>query len=227
MKKHLLILLFLTVLIRGVMFISYPLGGQDEGQGYHRYAVSKVVAGDLQIGNLRHAPGYPLFIAPISAIAELFGRFDERVVLLFQVVLSATIPFLLYDIIRKRHSPRAAFIIALLCTIEPFSLQWAHFSQTGLARGALSGVCVVVAALCGRATQLAACGIGGLVTGYGVLVRWNYAPVAAAIGVLLLFARSEELRNRVQRFSLFGMSGLLLVLGVHFLVQVSATGVGI
>ena len=224
-RRHLFILIALTVLIRGVMFISYPLGGQDEGQGYHRYAVSKVVAGDLQIGNLRHAPGYPLFIAPISAIAELFGRFDERVVLLFQVVLSATIPFLLYDIIRKRHSPRAAFIIALLCTIEPFSLQWAHFSQPVW----LVAICLVFALWLlhyadeQRSWQLVV--LAGLVTGYGVLVRWNYAPVAAAIGVLLLFARSEELRNRVRRFALFGTSGLLLVLGVHFLVQVPVTGV--
>ena len=37
------------------------------------------------IGNLRYSPGYPLFIAPFAALGELFGRFDERVVLLVQI----------------------------------------------------------------------------------------------------------------------------------------------
>ena len=126
-KRHLVILLVLTVLIRGVMFISYPMGGQDEQQGYHRYVVSKVLAGELQIGNLRYGPGYPLFIAPVSALGDRFGRFDDRIELLFQVALSSLIPFLLYDILRSRHSPRAAFVVAILSLIDPFSLQWAHF----------------------------------------------------------------------------------------------------
>ena len=224
-RRHLFILIALTVLIRGVMFISYPLGGQDEGQGHHRYAVSKVVAGDLQIGNLRLAPGYPLFIAPISAIGELFGRFDERVVLLFQVVLSATVPFLFYDILRKRHSPRAAFFIALLCTIEPFSLQWAHFSQPVW----LVAICLVFAlgllhyAEEQRSWQLVL--TAGLVTGFGVLGRWNYAPVAVGLGCLLLFVRQEGFRRRIYHFALFGVSAVMLVLLVHITVQVPATGV--
>ena len=224
-KRHLVILLVLTVLIRGMMFISYPMGGQDEGQGNHRYAVSKILAGDLQIGNLRQAPGYPLFIAPISAIGELFGRFDERVVLLFQVVLSATIPFLLYDIIRKRHSPRAAFIIALLCTIEPFSLQWAHFSQPVW----LVALCLVFSLWLLHRAQLryswALVVAAGLVAGLGVLGRWNFAPVVAGMGLLLLFERARTLRMRIQHFFVYGCSSLFLILLVHVTIQVPATGV--
>ena len=127
-RRHLVILLVLTLLIRGVMFISYPMGGQDEFQGFHRYLVAKVLSGDLMIGNLRYSPGYPLFIAPFAALGELFGRFDERVVLLVQIALSSSIPFFLYDIIRTRHSPKAAFLIGLLSLVDPFGLQWAHFS---------------------------------------------------------------------------------------------------
>ena len=51
-KRHLLILLILTVLIRGVMFISYPLGGQGEMQGNQRYAVHRILEGELQFGYL-------------------------------------------------------------------------------------------------------------------------------------------------------------------------------
>lgn len=127
MKRHLLILLALTVLIRGVMFISYPLGGQGEGIAFYRYNVEQILAGDWQIGNVRYAPGFPLFMAPVAALGDLFGRFDDRIELLFQLTLASLIPFLLYDILRTRHSPKAAFVVAILSLIDPFGLQWAHF----------------------------------------------------------------------------------------------------
>ena len=108
-RRHLLILLVLTVLIRGVMFISYPMGGQGEIQEFHRYATAEILSGELQIGNLRYSPGYSYFITPFVALSRLFGRLDDRVVLIVQIAISSTIPFLLYDILRTRHSPKAAF----------------------------------------------------------------------------------------------------------------------
>ena len=224
-RRHLVILLVLTLLIRGVMFISYPMGGQGEAQSFHRYIVSKIVGGDLQVGNLRYSPGYPLLIAPVAAIGDLFGRFDERIELLFQVALSATIPFMLYDILRTRHSPKAAFIVAFLSLIEPFSLQWAHFSLPVW----LVALCLVFAlwlmhhAERRRSWQLVLA--AGLVTGFGILGRWNYAPVAVGIGCFLFFVRQEGFRRRIYHFALFGLSALMLVLLVHITVQVPATGV--
>ena len=207
------------------MFISYPMGGQDEGQGHSRYQVLKILSGELQIGNLRDSSGYPLFIAPFAAVGKLFGRFDERVVLLAQLALSSLIPFLLYDILRTRHSQRAAFVAALLSLVEPFSLQWAHFSLPVW----LVALCLVFAlwllhhAERQRSWQLVAA--AGLVTGIGVLGRWNYAPVAAGIGCLLLFVTQEPLRRRLCNFALFGASAVLLALLVFVVVQLPATGV--
>ena len=224
-KKHLLILLILTVLIRGVMFISYPMGGQGEGQGYQHYAIAKILAGDWQIGNLRHAPGYTLFNAPISAIGDMFGRFDERVELLFQLVLSSAIPFLFYDILRSRHTPRAAFVVAILSLIEPFSLQWAHYYTPVW----LIALCLVWALWllhhAERRRSWRQVLLAGLVTGFGVLGRWNYAPIAIGLGFLLLFVRQEGFRRRVYHFALFGVSAVMSVLLVHITVQVPATGV--
>ena len=224
-RRQLLILLMLTVAIRGLMFISYPMGGQDEGQGYQRYAVGKILAGDLQIGNLRYAPGYTLFIAPISAIGDLFGRFDDRVELLFQIILSATIPFLLYDILRTRHSPRAAFLVALLSLIEPFSLQWAHYFTPVW----FVALCFVFAlwllhhAERRRSGRLVAA--AGLIAGCGMLGRWNFAPVVLGMACLLLCFRQEALRRRIRHFLLFGLSALFIALLVHVTVQIPATGV--
>ena len=225
LKRHLLTLLVLTVLIRGVMFISYPMGGQDEGQGYQRYAVSKILAGDLQIGNLRYAPGYTLFIAPVSAVGDLFGRFDDRIELLFQLVLSSTIPFMLYDILRSRHSPRAAFVVAILSVIEPFSLQLAH-SYSPVWWVAL---CLVSALwllhYAERRRSLSLLILAGFVSGMGILGRWNYAPVVVGMGCLLLFIRQKGLRQRLQQLLLFGLSAVLVVILVHVSVQIPATGV--
>ncbi len=224
-RRHLVILLMLTVLIRGVMFISYPMGGQDEFQGFHRYLVAKVLSGDLMIGNLRYSPGYPLFIAPFAALGELFGRFDERVVLLVQIALSSSIPFFLYDIIRTRHSPKAAFLIGLLSLVDPFGLQWAHFSLPVW----MVAMCLAWAlwllhhAERQRSWRLML--LAGLITGFGVLGRWNYAPVAVGLGFLLLFVRQEGFRRRIYHFALFGVSAVMLVLLVHITVQVPATGV--
>ena len=226
-RRHLLILLILTVVIRGLMFISYPMGGQGETQGYHRYAVSQILDGDLLIGNLRHAPGYPLIIAPIAAIGEQFGRFDERVILLFQLTLSSTIPFLLYDILRARHSPGAAFLVALLSLADPFGLQWAHFSLPIW----LVALCLVLALWLLHHAERRRSGrlvvLAGFVAGLGVLARWNFAPLAAGLGLLLLLLCSprEVFRRRLRNLALFSVSGALLVLLVFAAVQLPATGV--
>ena len=224
-KRHLVILLVLTVLIRGVMFVSYPMGGQDEVQGNQRYVVNRVLEGELQIGHLRHPPGYPLTVAPFALLGEKFGRLDERVILLAQISLSSLIPFFLYDIFRTRHSPRAAFFIGLISLADPFGLQWAHFSLP-----------VWIVALClisalwmlhhaERQKDFRLVIAAGLIAGWGILGRLNFSPLVAGIGCLLLCTGASSLRQRLKRFFVFGFSSLLLILIVHLTIQLPATGV--
>ena len=224
-RRHLVILLVLTLLIRGVMFISYPMGGQDEFQGFHRYLVAKVLSGDLMIGNLRYSPGYPLFIAPFAALGELFGRFDERVVLLVQIALSSSIPFFLYDIIRTRHSPKAAFLIGLLSLVDPFGLQWAHFSLPVW----MVALCLVFSLWllhhAERRCNWRLVLVAGFVAGLGVLGRWNFAPLVAGMGLLLLFTCIGTIRVRILYSLLYGCTSFLLVLFVHVALHVPTTGV--
>ena len=224
-KRHLLILLVLTVLIRGVMFISYPMGGQDEAQGNQRYAVNRVQEGELQFGYLRYPPGYPLTIAPFALLGELFGRFDERIVLLAQIALSSLIPFLLYDIFRSRQSPKAAFIISLVSLIDPFGLQWAHFSLP---------VWLVALCLVGtlwllhhaeRRRDWRLLILAGLVAGWGVLGRWNFAALVAGMGAIVFFISTGRLIHRLLRLITFGISCLLIIFIMHLTIQVPSTGV--
>ena len=211
-KRHLVILLVLTVLIRGVMFISYPIGGGGDNQSAQRYLIDRILAGDLLVGNVRYNTGYPLAIAPVAALAEQFGRFDERVILFAQVTLSSLIPFLLYDILRTRHSPKAAFFIVLLSLADPFGLQWAHFSLPVW----LVACCLVFSlwllhhADRRRSWRLVVA--AGLVAGVGVLGRLNFALVALGIGLLQLFMSSTPLRHRIQRLLVFGGSSVLVLL---------------
>ena len=68
-RRHLLILLLLTVLVRGWLFVSYPLGGTDDNQAAQVYLIDQLLHGNLLIGNLRYQTGYPLVIASVVAVA--------------------------------------------------------------------------------------------------------------------------------------------------------------
>ena len=224
-KRHLVILLVLTVLIRGMMFISYPMGGQDEAQGNQSFAVNRILQGELQFGFLRYPPGYALTVAPFALLGEQFGRFDERVVLLAQIALSSFIPFLLYDIFRTRHSPQAAFLISLISLVDPFGLQWAHFSLPVW----IVALCLVLALWLLHYAEirkdLRLFIAAGLVAGWGVLGRWNFAPLVAGIGCFLLLTTTSSFRQRLMQVFNFGFSSLLIIFLVHITIQVPSTGV--
>ena len=213
------------MLIRGVMFISYPIGGLSDGtQNIYRFMLGELLEGNLSFGNLRSPPGYPLFIAPVVAIGELFGRFNERVILFFQLALASTIPFMLYDILRTRHSPKAAFFVALLSLADPFGLQWAHFSLPVW----LVVTCLVFSLWLLHHAQLrrswALVVAAGLVAGLGVLGRWNFAPIALGLSTLAYFIPAESVSRRLRYPILLATSAFLLVSVVFVTVQQSATG---
>lgn len=205
-RRHLLILLLVTVGTRGLLFISYPMGGGDDDQAYARYQIDRLLSGDLLVGNLRYHTGYPLAIAPVAAAAALFGRFDERVLLLAQTALAALIPFLIYDSLRLlRRPPREALIVALVAALDPFGLQWAHFALPNW----LIALCLVAALWCaarglasGRA--LAWTAAAGLLCGVAVLARVNLAPVVAVLGLSFFGLRALPWRTRLGMFAALG-----------------------
>lgn len=205
-KRHLLILLLVTVVTRGLLFISYPPGGTDDDQAFARYQIAQLVDGDLLVGNLRYHTGYPLAIAPAAAFAGLFGRFDERVVLLVQTALAALIPFLVYDSLRLLGRPlREAFIVALVVALDPFGLQWAHFWLPNW----LIALCLVAALWCvarGLASNrlLPWTAAAGLLCGLAVLARINLAPVIAVLGLSFLALGALTWRRRLAMLATLG-----------------------
>lgn len=145
--------------------------------------------------------------------------------MLAQIALSSLIPFLLYDIFRSRQSPKAAFIISLVSLIDPFGLQWAHFSLPVW----LVALCLVLTLWllhhAERRRDWRLLIAAGLVAGWGILGRWNFSPLVAGIGAIIFFTFPGRLRQRLVPLLVFGCSCLLIIFLVHIAVQVPSTGV--
>lgn len=223
---HLRLLLLLTVLVRGGMFLAYPFQvWVDDNQSGQRYLIDRLLEGDLLIGNVRYNTGYPLVIAPVAAVGQQFGRLNERFVLLVQVAFSALIPFLLYDLVRRHHSRRAALIVALLALFDPHGLQWAHLSLPVW----LVSLCFTLSLwLMDRALQKGMPRgpflVAGILGGIAVLARLNVAPVVALVALPLFLANSFPLRQRLSSALTFGAGCLVVLLGYALLVHYPSTG---
>jgi 4-amino-4-deoxy-L-arabinose transferase-like glycosyltransferase len=226
MKNHLLILLVVTLLTRGILFISYPMGGSDDDQSAHRYQIDQLISGNLLIGNLRYHTGYPLVIAPVAAVAQFLGRYSDRLILLIQVGLSAFIPLLVYDILRARRRAREGLIAALVVALDPFGLQWAHFALPNW----LIAFCVTLAlwlihrGLLRAGRLLMWTALAGVVMGIATLARLNLAPIVALMGGLFFLFRWLPLMQRWKMFAIFGVGSAGILALYTALIHYPSTG---
>ena len=226
MHAHLRLLLLLTLLVRGGMYLAYPLQVRvDDNQRAQRYLIDRLVEGDLLIGNVRYNTGYPFVIAPFAAAGQQLGRLNERLVLLVQVTFTALIPFLLYDLVRRHHSRRAALAVALLALFDPHGLQWAHLSlPVWLVALCFTLVIWIVDRAAQRGLPWRSLMLVGVILGIAVLARLNSAPVAALTGMFLLFSRGHSLRRRLTALLALVAGCLLIVGGYTLLVHFPSTG---
>lgn len=228
MHVHIRLLLLLTLLIHGGMYLGYPLQVElDDIQAYHSSLINQVVAGDLLIGNLRYPAGYALAIAPAAAIARHLGAFDERFILLVQVTISALIPFLLYDTVRRHHSRRVALFVALATLLDVFGLQWAHlyFPVWMVAFCFVLAIWIMSRSLrYGKARFTFAFCAAGVILGIAILGRPNLAPVVAVTGALLFLVKAIPFRRRLLAFASLGIGCLSVLLIYLFAIHVPSTG---
>jgi len=129
MKKHLIILLTVTLLTRGTIFLSYAPGSSAataDDEAFTHYMIDQMAHGNFLIGNLRYNSGFALVMAPLVSLTRLFGTLQARFIVLVQTILSGLIPFLIYDLVRKRRTPTEALIVALVTALDPLGLEWAN-----------------------------------------------------------------------------------------------------
>ena len=229
--RHLRLLLILTLIIQGAMYLGYPLPAtdNDDNQAAQSYMIGELLGGNLLIGNLRYNTGYAYMLAPARALTRTLGSLDDRAILLAQVLAFSSIPFAVYDMMRRRFDARTAFITALIVLADPFALQWAHFQLPEwliavVAIWALWLTQLSWSASNRRRFQLVALASLGL--GFMVIARLNVAPLMVIYGVALLFWRHINWRERMLLFMLVGAIGAGILVLYVILIQIPSTGGG-
>jgi len=229
-RRHLRLLLLATILIQAVMFLSYPLGtgSNNDNESAQKYLIGEVAKGNFLVGNVRYNTGYALVMAPFKTLTQHFGRWSERALLLLQVLASSALPFLVYDIMRRRFTERCALITALLVLVDPFNLQWAHFQLPGwlLALATVSALWLAQLAWSApsRRRRLGAVALAAVMLGIMSFTRFNYAPLIAIYGLSFFMWRQIPFRERL---ALFGLVGAISggILGAYIsLIHIPSTG---
>jgi len=208
LKKHLLILAVVTILARGLVLISYSnvIGRADEVAS--QYMASQLLHGNFLVGSLRYNFGYAFVMTPVVALTNIFGPLQPRIIILVQSMLAGLIPFLIYDILRKRRSGTEALTVALIAALDPFALQWTQFFLPIW----LLALCTVLAfwlierSMSSPIWNLLWIALAGISLGIAALARLEFALVAAALGFALLFFKTSW-PTRLKMFTIFGIGG--------------------
>ncbi len=228
-RRHWLILIVATLLVQGVLYFSYPLpvAGRDDNQAAQTFLMEELASGNLLIGNLRYNTGYPLIMWPVRALTRLLGANHDRFFLLVQLAAYSAIPFLVYDLMRRRFNARTAIITALMVLLDPFGLQWAHLYLPVWLIALLTVFALWAAQHAWSASQrrrLALVALASVALGLATLARLNFAPAAAVFGLSFLLWKHIP---RVERLALLGLVGLIAggILGAYtLLIHLPSTG---
>jgi len=229
-RRYLLILLMATLIVQGILYISYPLGNSvnNDNQAGQVYLTNEFVSGNFMVGNVRYNPGYALVLAPFKAITDMFGdSLAPRLLLLVHVLIYSTVPFMAYDIMRRRFSPLAGFITGLVVLIDPFGLQWLHFQLPGWLIAFVTVWALWIAQLgwetsTRRRWVLVAVASVGL--GVMTFARFNYAPLVALYGLSFFLWTHIPLRQRFILFMTVGVISAGILGGYVFGVHIPSTG---
>ena len=227
--RHLWILLLTTLVIQGVMYISYPFGtsNNNDDEAAQAFLLDEVASGNLMIGNVRYNTGYAFVMAPLKSLTKTLGRLDDRTFLLLQMSLYSTIPFMVYDILRRRFDSRTALITALIVLVDPIGLQWAHFRLPGWLIATVTVWALWLAQLAWSATigrRIALVALAAVGLGMMTIARLNFAPVAAVFGFSFLLWRHIHFRQRAGLFALVGFVSAGVLCLYMLLIHIPSTG---
>ena len=229
-RRHWLILILTTLLVQGLLYLSYPLGvaNFDDNQAAQTYMMDELAEGNLLIGNVRYNSGYAFLMSPIWRLTRAMGRLGDRAFLLLQMSAYSAVPFMVYDMMRRRFDRRCALITALVVLLDPFGLQWAHLLLPGWLIALTTVGALWLAQLAWSATtrrRFTIFAIAAVVLGIMSLARLNYAPLVAVFGLSIFLWRHIPLR---QRFALVALVGVISggILGAYtLLIHLPSTGV--
>ena len=229
-RRHWLTLLLATLLVQGLMYLSYPLGAVnfDDNQAAQAYMLGELAEGNPLIGNVRYNTGYAFIMSPIWTLTRAAGRLGDRLFLLLQITAYSAIPFMVYDMLRRRFDRRCALITSLAVLLDPFGLQWPHLLLPGWLIALTTVGALWLAQLAWAASprrRFALIAIAGLGLGIMSLARLNFTPLVAVFGVSFLFWRHIPRRQRVALFVLVGILSGGILGAYTLLIHLPSTGV--
>ena len=228
-RRYLLILLALTLLIQGVMYISYPLGNSvyNDNQAGQVYLMNEFASGNFMVGNVRYNPGYALVMSPFKSLTDPLGRLADRALLLVHLLAQSAIPFMAYDLMRRRFTPLAGFITGLVVLIDPFGLQWAHFQLPGWLIAFVTVWALWMAQLAWDTTtrrRFMYIGLASVGLGVMTFARFNFAPLVALYGLSFFLWRHVPLKQRIGLFVMVGVISAGILGSYILLIHIPSTG---
>ena len=140
----------------------------------------------------------------------------------------SAIPFMVYDMLRRRFDRRCALITALVVLLDPFALQWSHLLLPGWLIALTTVGALWLAQLAWAAPprrRFALIAIAAVALGVMSVARLNFAPLVAVYGAAFFLWGHIPRR---QRFALFTLVGILSggILGAYtLLIHLPSTGV--
>lgn len=228
-RRYLIILLIATILVQGVLYISYPLGNSvfNDNQAGQVYLMNEFVSGNFMVGNVRYNPGYALVLSPFKSLTDNFGALAPRLLLLVHLLAYSAIPFMVYDIMRRRFTPLFGLITGLIVLIDPFGLQWMHFQLPGWLIAVVTVWALWMAQLAWESSvkrRFILVGIASVGLGVMTFARFNYAPLVALYGLSFFLWRHIAFRQRLALFMMVGVISVSILGGYILGVHIPSTG---
>jgi hypothetical protein len=218
-----------AALVRILTVVSYPPIIAGDGADYWHLA-RQMATGAFQ-GNLVYSTGYPfvlsLALIPMQWLWSATPDLAYRLVLVGQHTCGLITVVLLYDLLRRMVSPRAALIGGLLSALSPVEAAWASETRPEFF---LSFLLVLSLWLLMRVTSrprpiTVLFALAGATAGLSWLVRVN-SVIAAPLWCLAIWLWPDG-HSRRSRFGWAGAflgAGLLIVGGYLALVHYPTTG---
>ena len=147
--------------------------------------------------------------------------------MLLQMSVYSTIPFMVYDIMRRQSSRRTALITTLVVLLDPFGLQWAHFQLPGWLIATVTVWALWLAQLAWSARarrRYSLVALASVSLGLMAFARLNYAPLVAVFGLSFFLWRHIPIRQRFALFLLVAVVGGGTFVGYYVIVHMPSTG---
>lgn len=191
MKKHILLILALSLLVRVIFTLVYPPMTTNDSPTYEKIAINLNAGHGYSdndqapyLPNLIRAPGYPVFIAAVYKIA---GAHSREGLVIAQHVLGILIVLFSYLIAQRvLGSEKYAFLVGLVMAVHPILCLYEHFVMSEIF---FIFLLMLVTLILLSSFSVFSFAVIGLIFGCATLTRpmGQFLPVVMAIWLVFSF----------------------------------------